>query len=112
MTAPPWWEPFTDVVPDWFRTYLTVEPAASVISTHEAQFLPGLFQTADYARAVIGLAHPDPVNAERGSAVFNGAGQCATCHVGPLFTDANERLPMRMMEAEKGRSGKGDILLY
>ena len=65
MTAPPWWEPFTDVVPDWFRTYLTVEPAASVISTHEAQFLPGLFQTADYARAVIGLAHPDPVAAER-----------------------------------------------
>ena len=65
MTAPPWWEPFTDVVPDWFRAYLTVEPAASVISTHEAQFLPGLFQTGDYARAVIGLAHPDPVDAER-----------------------------------------------
>ena len=57
MTATPWWEPFTDVVPDWFRTYLTVEPAASAISPYESQYLPGLFQTAAYARAVIGLAH-------------------------------------------------------
>jgi mono/diheme cytochrome c family protein len=34
----------------------------------------------------------DPTAAERGRLVFNGAGQCAKCHSGDLFTDANERL--------------------
>jgi hypothetical protein len=34
----------------------------------------------------------DPAAAQRGQVVFNGAGQCATCHVGTLFTDANIRL--------------------
>ena len=31
----------------------------------------------------------DAAAAERGRTVFNGAGQCATCHVGNLFTDIN-----------------------
>jgi cytochrome c peroxidase len=34
----------------------------------------------------------DPVAAERGRAVFEGPGTCATCHTGNLLTDANERL--------------------
>ena len=34
----------------------------------------------------------DPAAAARGREVFTGAGQCATCHTGPLFTDANVRL--------------------
>jgi mono/diheme cytochrome c family protein len=34
----------------------------------------------------------DPVAAERGKLVFNGAGKCATCHSGDTFTDANLRL--------------------
>ena len=34
----------------------------------------------------------DAAAAARGQLVFNGAGQCATCHTGSLFTDANERL--------------------
>ena len=34
----------------------------------------------------------DAAAAQRGKAVFEGAGQCATCHSGPLFTDANTRL--------------------
>jgi cytochrome c5 len=34
----------------------------------------------------------DPAAAARGSQVFNGPGECATCHTGSLFTDANERL--------------------
>jgi hypothetical protein len=34
----------------------------------------------------------DPVAAQRGLAVFQGAGRCATCHVGSLLTDANTRL--------------------
>jgi len=34
----------------------------------------------------------DAASAARGEALFNGAGQCATCHSGPEFTDANARL--------------------
>jgi cytochrome c peroxidase len=34
----------------------------------------------------------DAAAAERGRVVFNGAGQCASCHTGALFTDANSRL--------------------
>jgi len=34
----------------------------------------------------------DAASADRGRAVFNGAGKCATCHTGALFTDANARL--------------------
>jgi len=36
----------------------------------------------------------DPVAAQRGEAVFEGAGQCSGCHSGPEFTDANLRLHM------------------
>ena len=34
----------------------------------------------------------DAAAAARGQVIFNGAGRCATCHSGPNFTDANERL--------------------
>jgi mono/diheme cytochrome c family protein/cytochrome c5 len=34
----------------------------------------------------------DSAAAARGLAVFNGTGQCATCHTGSLLTDANSRL--------------------
>src|SRR5215213_5003440 len=34
----------------------------------------------------------DAAAAERGRAVFTGAGQCSTCHTGTLLTDANTRL--------------------
>jgi hypothetical protein len=34
----------------------------------------------------------DEAAVDRGAVVFNGAGQCAICHSGPEFTDANVRL--------------------
>ena len=34
----------------------------------------------------------DPAAAARGQQVFNGPGECATCHTGPLLTDANTAL--------------------
>jgi mono/diheme cytochrome c family protein len=34
----------------------------------------------------------DPAAAERGKALFNGKGTCATCHTGDEFTDADARL--------------------
>jgi transcriptional regulator with XRE-family HTH domain len=56
-STPGWWHQYSDVLPAWFETYLGLEQAAAVIRGYEPQFVPGLLQTADYARAVVGLAH-------------------------------------------------------
>jgi len=58
-----WWHSYRDVVPGWFEPYLGLEQAASVIRSYEPQFIPGLLQTPDYARAVIRSGHgasPEP----------------------------------------------------
>jgi transcriptional regulator with XRE-family HTH domain len=49
---PDWWTKYTDILPDWFETYLGLEAAAATIRSFEVQFVHGLFQTEDYARAV------------------------------------------------------------
>jgi hypothetical protein len=54
---PGWWHHFGDVMPSWFQSYLGLEAAASLIRTYEIQFVPGLLQTPEYARAVIMLGH-------------------------------------------------------
>ena len=54
-----WWTRYGDVLPDWFEEYVGLEGAASLIRTYELQFVPGLFQTADYAQAVVRLGYPD-----------------------------------------------------
>jgi transcriptional regulator with XRE-family HTH domain len=55
--APDWWARYGDILPDWFETYLGLESAAASIRCFEVQFVPGLFQTGDYARAVTRLGH-------------------------------------------------------
>jgi transcriptional regulator with XRE-family HTH domain len=52
-----WWAKYDDVLPDWFETYVGLEQATSLIRTYELQFVPGLLQTEDYARAVTMLGH-------------------------------------------------------
>lgn len=49
---PGWWHTFNDLLPEWFEPYVGLEEAASRIRTYEVQFVPGLLQTAGYARAV------------------------------------------------------------
>ncbi|SBW17500.1 helix-turn-helix domain-containing protein [Protofrankia symbiont of Coriaria ruscifolia] len=51
--TPGWWQNFTDVLPSWFQSYIGLEEAATLIRTYEIQFIPGLLQTEDYARAII-----------------------------------------------------------
>jgi Domain of unknown function (DUF5753)/Helix-turn-helix domain len=51
-----WWHHYSDVLPQWFRAYVDLEQAATLIRTFEAQFVPGLLQTEAYARAVMGGA--------------------------------------------------------
>jgi transcriptional regulator with XRE-family HTH domain len=49
---PGWWHRYTDLVADWFQDYLGLEESASRIQTWEQQFVPGLLQTEDYAKAL------------------------------------------------------------
>ena len=53
--VPDWWGEYNDILPGWFENYLGLEAAAATIRSFEVQFVNGLFQTADYARAVTGL---------------------------------------------------------
>jgi len=55
--APGWWQQYSDILPRWFELYIGLEKAASVIRTYEVQFVHGLMQTEDYARAVILIAN-------------------------------------------------------
>lgn len=55
--VPGWWHKYGDLLPSWFEVYVGLEEAASVVRTYEVQFVPGLLQTPDYARAVIMLVH-------------------------------------------------------
>ena len=52
-----WWAKYDDIMPDWFESYVGLEQATSLIRTFELQFVPGLFQTEDYARGVTRLGH-------------------------------------------------------
>ena len=52
---PGWWQRYDDITPNWFHSYLGLEMAAELIRTYEIQFVPGLLQTPDYARAVTRL---------------------------------------------------------
>jgi hypothetical protein len=54
--AAPWWQKYGDAMPDWFAMYVGLEESASLIRGYDAQFVPGLLQTEEYARAVIQLA--------------------------------------------------------
>jgi transcriptional regulator with XRE-family HTH domain len=48
-----WWHAYNDTLQPWFVTYVGLETAASEIRNFEVDLIPGLLQTADYARAVI-----------------------------------------------------------
>jgi hypothetical protein len=60
---PGWWQRWDDVTPTWFHSYLGLEMAAELIRTFELQFVPGLLQTPDYARAVVQLGRDRPLPA-------------------------------------------------
>jgi transcriptional regulator with XRE-family HTH domain len=66
-SAPGWWQQYSDVLPRWFESYVGLEKAASVIRTYEVQFVQGLLQIEDYARAVIliGNAHASAEEIDR-----------------------------------------------
>jgi transcriptional regulator with XRE-family HTH domain len=47
-----WWQAYGEAIPDWFESYVGLESEASSLRLYESEFVPGLLQTDDYARAV------------------------------------------------------------
>ncbi len=56
---PGWWYKYRDVLPDWFRAYVSLESEASVIRLYEPHYVPGLLQTEDYAAALLRIGFPN-----------------------------------------------------
>jgi transcriptional regulator with XRE-family HTH domain len=62
---PGWWHQYQDVLPGWFQAYIGLEESADSIRSYDAQFIPGLLQTEDYATAILGLGDFSRDEAER-----------------------------------------------
>ncbi len=83
--APGWWHHYGDVLPQWFRSYVDLESAATLIRAYEGQLVPALLQTEDYIRAVVGGAHLEdrPEEAERRVGLRLGRQQLLTQETPP-----------------------------
>jgi hypothetical protein len=63
---PGWWQHYGDILAAWFRAYVDLESAASLIRAYEGQLVPGLLQTEDYVRSVVrGALDDTPEEIER-----------------------------------------------
>jgi hypothetical protein len=47
-----WWHQHGDAVPAWFEVYVGLEAEAASVSGYDSEFVPGLLQTEEYARAI------------------------------------------------------------
>jgi transcriptional regulator with XRE-family HTH domain len=85
--ATPWWQKYQDSVPDWFQVYVGLEEAAQLIRVYEMQFVPGLLQTEEYARAVVLQGAPglDAAEVDRRVAVRLGRQQMFAKGKAPRF---------------------------
>ncbi|HUN32525.1 MAG TPA: helix-turn-helix transcriptional regulator, partial [Trebonia sp.] len=63
-SRPGWWHSYDDVLPAWFRTLIGLEEAATLIRGYDPQWIPGLLQTPDYARASVTTGFPDATEEE------------------------------------------------
>lgn len=61
---PGWWHRYNDLMPSWFHDFVGLEESASRIQTFELQFVPGLLQTEDYARAIASQGRPQFVTGD------------------------------------------------
>ena len=98
--ATPWYQKFQDVVPDWFHVFVGLEEAAQLIRVYEVQFVPGLLQTEEYARAIITQGAPgmDSDEVDRRVALRMGRQQLLTRENPPrywvILDEAALRRPM------------------
>jgi transcriptional regulator with XRE-family HTH domain len=60
-----WWEGFADVIGPAARDLAELESRSTVLRTHGPMVIPGMLQTEEYARAVLGITESDPQRADR-----------------------------------------------
>ncbi|MFC4035135.1 helix-turn-helix transcriptional regulator [Streptomyces polygonati] len=60
-----WWHQFNDVLPGWMQRLVATEATSTEIRTYHCQYIPGLLQTPDYARAVVSMAFAKPAESAR-----------------------------------------------
>ena len=107
--ATPWYQKFQDVVPDWFHVFVGLEEAAQLIRVYEVQFVPGLLQTEEYARAVILQGAPglEPDEVERRVALRMGRQKLLTRESPPrywvIMDEAALRRPMGGRDVHVGQ---------
>ncbi|MEU6572486.1 DUF5753 domain-containing protein [Streptomyces sp. NPDC046805] len=56
---PGWWADYRDAMPTWLSPLLSLEDEASLIRSYNPHFVPGILQTAEYARAQLLMGAPD-----------------------------------------------------
>ncbi|MFF3670316.1 helix-turn-helix domain-containing protein [Microtetraspora malaysiensis] len=106
---PGWWHRFNDVLPAWFQAYVGLEEAAARIRTYEVQFVPGLLQTKEYARAVItaGAVGAGPEEIARRVDLRLGRQRVLDGDGGPMFwaviDEAALRRPIGGVEVMRGQ---------
>lgn len=54
-----WWESYSDVIHDWFEIFASLESDVDQILLYESEFVPGIFRTPGYLRAVYSAVNPD-----------------------------------------------------
>ncbi|WP_033322815.1 helix-turn-helix domain-containing protein [Streptomyces yerevanensis] len=60
-----WWDEFDDTIGPVARNLAELESRSAILRTHEPLFIPGMLQTEEYARAVLGKTEDDIQRAER-----------------------------------------------
>lgn len=60
-----WWHSFGDLIPEGFNVYVGLETSARSMDIFRPDIVPGLLQTADYARALDRIYFPDDSEAEQ-----------------------------------------------
>lgn len=56
---PGWWRRYRAAMPSWFEDFVGLEESALRIQTYELQYVPGLLQTEEYARAIATRGRPE-----------------------------------------------------
>lgn len=80
-----WWHSYEDVLKSGFNDYLAFEAEAVSYRSYETQVIPGIFQTSEYARAVLRGAQPrTPEEIKRGVELRLGRQRRVTSSQDPL----------------------------
>jgi transcriptional regulator with XRE-family HTH domain len=60
-----WWHSYGDVVPSWFSLYVGLESSAAALRQYDAELIPGLLQTREYATELFRRKNPSMTGEER-----------------------------------------------